>query len=149
MRYYLDSVARRYRKIYFKECKLLRPHAAAKRRAHCASAKLASAASGAHVYAYDSVYISHMVYCHTEYMNVCLWLCVCVRVYVCERVCGRRRASYEHGAAAFFPSEKVKANPNRPALNAAPHPGLRIDKLNGTQNFCRDCTCKGQHKLTE
>ena len=51
----------------------------AKRRAHCASAKLASAASGVYVYvyAYDRVYISHMVDCHTEYMNVCLWVCVC------------------------------------------------------------------------
>ena len=38
---YSDSVARRYKKTCIKECKLLRSHSAAKRRALCASAKLA------------------------------------------------------------------------------------------------------------
>ena len=86
-------------------------------------------------------------------VGVCVCVCACVRVYVCECVRGCQRASYEHGAAAFFPSENVQANPNRPALNVtAPHPGLRIDKLNHIQNssqrnHCSDYTCKGRDKL--
>ena len=74
---------------------------------------------------------------------------------MCVSVCvgaGARLMSTEQ--QLFFPSENVQANPNRPALNAAaPHPGLRVDKLHRVQsssqrNHCRDCTCKGRNKLT-
>ena len=96
---YSDSVARRYKKTCIKECKLLRSHSAAKRRALCASAKSASAVAGiyvyVYVYVYDHVYISHMVYCHTKYMKINVyiylysiitqtWALVCV--FVCVRV---------------------------------------------------------------
>ena len=49
-------------------------------------------------------------------------------------VAGTRLMSTEQ--QLLFPSENVQASPNRPALNAtAPHPGLRIDKLDRTQTL--------------
>ena len=101
----------------YKRMQLLRPHSAAKRRAHCTSAKSASAAAG--VYVYDPVYMSHMVYCHTEYMKVYMYIPIFnnytnVGAHVCVSVCvgaGARLMSTEQ--QLFIPSEKVQANPNR------------------------------------
>ena len=82
----------------YKTCKLLRSHSAAKRRALCANAKSASAAAGIYVYVhvYHHVYISHMVYCHTVYEKICMYIPIFnnyTNVGARARVCVNRSSS--------------------------------------------------------